>query len=95
MVRDSKKDGTFLSRYKFSEHKINNFKNFKDGKKDGLWIYWYENGQKASRKTYINNKKDGKWTQWYENGQMKSEGTYKDGKEISSKEWNEDGSVKE
>ena len=33
--------------------------------------------------------------EWYENGQKSSENTYKDGKWISEKEWNEDGSVKE
>jgi len=32
---------------------------------------------------------------WYENGQKQFEGIHKDGKPISSKEWNEDGSVKE
>ena len=32
---------------------------------------------------------------YYENGQKQIEGTYKDGEIISSKEWNEDGSVKE
>ena len=31
----------------------------------------------------------------YENGQKKWEGTYKDGKLISEKNWNKDGSVKE
>tara|TARA_B100001250_G_C19211489_1_gene533803 strand:+ start:360 stop:461 length:102 start_codon:yes stop_codon:yes gene_type:complete len=30
---------------------------------------------------------------WYENGQKQMERTLKDGKGISSKEWNEDGSV--
>ena len=42
-----------------------------------------------------NGKIKGLRTDWYENGQNFSEGTYKDGIEISTKEWNEDGSVKE
>ena len=33
--------------------------------------------------------------EFYENGQKNGERNYKDGKEISSKYWNEDGSVKE
>jgi antitoxin component YwqK of YwqJK toxin-antitoxin module len=37
--------------------------------------------------------KDGLHTEWYENGQKKVEETYKDGKEISFKMWNSDGSV--
>ena len=39
--------------------------------------------------------RDGLYTNWYENGQKKDELTYKDGKLISEKYWNEDGSVKE
>jgi antitoxin component YwqK of YwqJK toxin-antitoxin module len=38
---------------------------------------------------------DGLVTSWYENGQKKIEGTWKDGKLISFKKWNEDGSVEE
>ena len=34
-------------------------------------------------------------THWYENGQKMHEETFKDGKSISYKQWNEDGSVKE
>jgi antitoxin component YwqK of YwqJK toxin-antitoxin module len=33
--------------------------------------------------------------EYYKNGQKKNEINYKDGVEISEKEWNEDGSVKE
>ena len=39
--------------------------------------------------------KDGLLTRYYENGQKSFEGTYKNGKFISGKYWNEDGSVKE
>ena len=36
-----------------------------------------------------------KYIEYHPNGNKKEEGTYKDGKLISKKEWNEDGSVKE
>ena len=39
--------------------------------------------------------RDGLYTHWYENGQKSFEGTYEDGKLISEKYWNEDGSIKE
>jgi antitoxin component YwqK of YwqJK toxin-antitoxin module len=39
--------------------------------------------------------KDGIYNDWYEFGQKKEEGNYKDGKQISYKQWNEDGTVKE
>ena len=54
---------------------------------------YYYTGQKKIETTF--GKPDGLVTEWWENGQKKSEVTYKDEKRISSKEWNEDGSVKE
>ena len=67
---------------------------YKDGEKDGLWTDWYENGQKKSERNYKYGFDIGSWTAWYQNGQKKSEVKYKDGqKEISSKMWEEDGSV--
>ena len=35
------------------------------------------------------------WTEWYENRQKKFEITFKDGEKVFSREWNEDGSVRE
>ena len=45
--------------------------------------------------TFVDGQAEGLVITWYENGQKKEEGTFKDGKLISSKYWNEDGSVKE
>ena len=47
----------------------------KNGKKDGLWTSWYENGQKESEETFKDGKRDGLGTWWYENGQKKDEFT--------------------
>ena len=77
---------------------------YKDGKLDGLWTNWYENGQKSSEITYKNGKqyiirtyKDGKregfWTWWYANGQKFYEDVYKDGELIESKKWDRDGNL--
>ena len=66
---------------------------YKDGKQDGLWTEWYENGQKRWEKTYKDGEYDGLETVWYENGQKEYERNYKDGNFISQKDWNEDGSV--
>ena len=63
-------------------------------KQEGLETYWYENGQKECEVTHKKGKFDGLSTLWYENGQKKEETTYKFDKEISSKEWNEDGTPK-
>jgi len=109
--KDGKKDGLWTSWYENGQKKyegkylegkeLDSFNTWnEDGRTmvkngNGVNIWWYENGQKKSEGTYKNGERDGLWTRWYENGQKKSEGTFKDGKEISYKEWNEDGSVKE
>ena len=77
---------------------------YKDGKKNGLWTDYHENGQKSSEITYKNGKqyiirtyKDGKregfWTWWYANGQKFYEDVYKDGELIESKKWDRDGNL--
>ena len=74
---------------------ITYYKKTRDGiekvKEEG---YHYK-GQKESEIHYKDGKKDGKWTKWWDNGQKRFEGTIKDGKQISSKYWYEDGSVRE
>ena len=67
--------------------------------KNGLFIIteWYENGPKKFEIiTNDVNGQDVSDTWWFKNGQKSLEVLYdKNGKEISRKEWNEDGSVKE
>ena len=63
----------------------------KNGKKDGKWKYWRENGLKWEEGIYKDGKEDGLWTTWYVNGQKEREATFKYGKIISSKCWDEDG----
>jgi len=58
---------------------------------NGVQVFYHDNGQKAWEETL----KDGKWhglsTSWYENGQKKEELTFKNGRQISRKDWDEDG----
>lgn len=53
--------------------------------KQGLFSYYYENGQLESTGYYKKDKKIDKWTYWHENGQLKCEGYFKDG--YSSNNW--------
>ena len=57
--------------------------NCKDGKLDGLQVYWYKSGQKRKEINYKDGKRDGLWTSWDENGQKYRERNWKDGKVIS------------
>ena len=69
--------------------------NLKDGKRDGLFVEWHENGQKKSEVNYKDDKKVGLATTWHENGQKKFEGNFKDGKfEGLSVNWHENGQKK-
>jgi len=64
----------------------------KDGGLDGLWTWWYENGQKEEEGTFKDGKEDGLLTEWYENGQKSFEGTWKDGEyDGKSTTWYEKG----
>ena len=42
-----------------------------DGKEDGLYTGWYENGQKRLEGTYKDGEKDGKWIYYNEDGTVK------------------------
>ena len=62
-----------------------------NGKKDGFFTNWYENGQKESEVTYKDGKEEGLWITWHENGQKFSESIYKDGYMIEGKWWDTEG----
>ena len=50
-----------------------------NGKFDGQFIRWWENGQKHQEKNYINGKLDGNWTDWWSDGRIFFEKNYIDG----------------
>ena len=54
---------------------------FKDGKRDGPWVHYHDNGQLRYKGTYKDGKRDGPWVWYYDNGQLWSKGAYKDGEE--------------
>ena len=60
--------------------------NLLNGRYDGLWTYWSENGEKKREETYKNGELDGLLTEWDENGN-KSETTYKNNKKDGLWNW--------
>jgi antitoxin component YwqK of YwqJK toxin-antitoxin module len=50
-----------------------------DGKKIGIWEYYYENGQLSSKFSFKDGKYDGIWESYHDNGQLSSKGSFKDG----------------
>jgi len=69
--------------------------NYKDGRVDGLSVYWHENGQKKLEGNWKDDKQNGLWVVWYKNGQKQQEENYKDGKwDGLSVYWYENGQKK-
>ncbi|MES2627726.1 MAG: hypothetical protein V4616_02045 [Bacteroidota bacterium] len=56
----------------------------KDGKRQGPWSSWFQNGKINSEANFVNDQMDGKYTVWYENGQERITGNYKLDKEIGT-----------
>ncbi|MBT6768730.1 MAG: toxin-antitoxin system YwqK family antitoxin [Opitutales bacterium] len=53
---------------------------FEDGKKDGPYETYYENGQLKSKGSHKDGEQDGLWEWYNENGQIELKGSFKDGK---------------
>ena len=51
----------------------------KNGGKEGLWTWWFENGEKKNEGTFEDGKENGLHKWWYENGHKSEERTYKNG----------------
>lgn len=50
-----------------------------DGKREGLWVSYYANGQKQSEGEYRAGKKHGRWVLYYPNGSKQSEAKFHNG----------------
>jgi len=54
----------------------------KNGKREGLWVFYWDNGQLNSKGTYKNGKEEGFWVGYNDDGTVWEEytGTYRNGK---------------
>ena len=67
---------------------------FKNGVKDGDWVWYQENGQSSLKNNYKNGKAEGAYFSYYEDGQLSFKGNYKNGKkEGAFVSYHEDGTV--
>ena len=57
---------------------------FKDGKRDGPWVEYHDNGQLNIRGIYKDGKRYGSWVGYYDSGQLKFKVSIKDGKRHGS-----------
>ncbi len=56
---------------------------YKNGMKEGVWAFFYENGQNYYLVNYHKNKKDGLYTQWDSFGRLVKEDEYENGKRVT------------
>ncbi len=56
--------------------------NYLDDKEDGIWVYWYENGNKKMEGNFKNGEKIGMWVEWYDDDVLMWKGTWEDGKRV-------------
>ena len=74
--------------------KVTDLVNYKDGKKNGLFRRWQENGQLWIEQNYKDGLRDGLQRDWYDNGQLWYEKNYKEGKKDGlHRGWHEDGQL--
>ena len=55
----------------------------KNGKEDGPWFSYHDNGQLWWKRTYKDGERDGPYIFYHENGQLWKKGTYKDDVKIN------------
>jgi antitoxin component YwqK of YwqJK toxin-antitoxin module len=52
---------------------------YANGKQEGLWTYFYKNGQMKEEGHYKQGIKDGMWVEWYSDGEIMWKGEWKEG----------------
>ena len=66
-------------RIMYESGQVEELTRLKDGKEDGPWTTWHQNGQKASEGTFKDGKLDGLVTMWDTTGKKHEESTYEAG----------------
>jgi len=52
---------------------------YSDNMPEGLWTYWYKNGQMKEEGHFEAGAKNGMWVEWYQDGQIMWKGEWKNG----------------
>jgi len=83
--------GDGLSTYYYKNGKKRAEGKFKNGKMNGFWKEWDEDGSRSEGE-YFDGKEEGSWTFWHNNGSKSREGRFQNGKRNGFwKEWYEYG----
>ena len=77
---DNKASNLNVLDQRFSNGQLKAKGQFKNGKRDSLWISYYPNGNKQSENYYSNDLLSGNTVSYYENGKLRYVGFYLEGK---------------
>lgn len=64
-----------------------------NGKKEGVWTWYYSNGNKKRESLYRNGLKSGKSNTWYISGKKRSEIIFNEDNNLKETRWDEKGKV--
>lgn len=76
---NSMKDSTWCY-YSYYDHSITTREIYTKGKRNGLMINYYNNGNPSEKINWVNDKKEGPWEQYFANNTLKLKANYRDGK---------------
>jgi antitoxin component YwqK of YwqJK toxin-antitoxin module len=98
IVRYYKDNGSNRTLFKetlyYSNHQKYMEGEYKNGKRNGKWTSWFQNGNEMSIHNFVNDVDDGNMTVFYENGKKRYQGKYTKGKKIGVwKFWDEKGTL--
>ncbi len=87
--RSYDKDGKVLNAVLYSDRggKLGEGIITAEGRKEGKWNYYYENGKVKSTGSYGNNLENGTWQFYFENGKTEQVGVFKNGKFSGTWQW--------
>lgn len=76
---------------KYGDFKVSNLDgivemsgNMNDNKNEGIWNYYYPNGQLESRGTFYKDQLNGQWRWYFPDGKLRAEGFYQGNKKIGT-----------
>ncbi|HYC83581.1 MAG TPA: hypothetical protein VEB86_00105 [Chryseosolibacter sp.] len=67
----------------------------KGGKRDGLFIQYFETGEVESKTYYAKGKRNGRSVIYYKNGKIRQDRVYKDGTCLTAKDFTEEGFLRQ
>ncbi len=75
---NSLKDSTWCY-YSYYDHSVTTRETYTRGKRNGVMINYYSNGNPSEKITWVNDKKNGPWEQYFADNTLKLKTTFKDG----------------